>query len=171
MDFDKEEHNIKKIMGIMPQDMNPYQNKTAFQNMLFYARLKDMKKADAVRQINKLFKEFEIENIKNVKVKQLSHGQAKLILIMQAFLNNPKIIILDEPLAGFDPLKVVMLRKILKKKKNQTIIISSHNLDEIDRLCTHIGIINEGKLLLQGKKEKLKNGKSLEQVFIKKLSE
>ena len=170
-DLDKEGEEIKKVVGMMPQDMSAYPSKTAFQNMMFYAKLKDMEKTEAIKQIDSLFKEFEIEEIRNIKVKKLSHGQAKIILIMQTFLGDPKIIILDEPIAGFDPQKVFMLRNILKKKRNQTIVISSHNLEVIDRLCTHIGIIHEGKLILQGKKEKIKKGKSLEKVFIEKLSQ
>ena len=168
-DLDKKGNEIKEIMGIMPQNMAPFKNKTALQNMLFYAKLKGMKKEKAMDEINKLFNEFETEEIRNIKIKNLSHGQAKVIQIMQAFLNNPKIVILDEPLAGFDPKRVVMLREILKKKKNQTILISSHNLDEVNRICTHIGIIHEGSLILQGKKDKIKKGKTLEKVFIENM--
>ena len=169
-DLDKQENKIKKIIGIMPQNMSPYPNKTAFQNMLFYAKLKGMEESEAIKQINSLFKEFQLESIRNIKAKELSHGQAKLILITQAFLNSPKLVILDEPVSGFDPKKIIMLRKFIKKKrKDITIIISSHNLDEVDRLCTHIGIIHEGKLILQGKKEKIKKGKSLEKVFIENI--
>lgn len=169
-DLDKQENEIKKIMGIMPQNMLLYPNKTSFQNMLFYAKLKGMKKNLAVRHIESLFGEFNLKEIRNVKAKELSHGQSKLILILQAFLNSPKVVILDEPISGFDPKKIIMLRNFIKKKRSeQTIIISSHNLDEVDRLCTHIAIIHEGRLVLQGKKEEIKKGRSLEKVFIENI--
>jgi ABC-2 type transport system ATP-binding protein len=168
MDIDKNPDEIKKILGIMPQEMEPYSNKSVMQNILFYASLKGMK--NPKEDINQLLDELNIKEIKNIKAKHLSHGQQKLLLIAQAFLNSPKLVILDEPISGFDPKKIVMLRKFLKKRSKQTtIVISSHLLDEIDRLCTHIGIIHNGKLILQGKKEKIKKGKSLEKVFIKNI--
>lgn len=166
-DFDKQEDEIKSVIGIMPQNMSTYGNKSAYANMMYYAMLKGIEKSEAIRQINSLFSELQVEEFRKIKTGKLSHGQEKLFLILQTFLGNPKIVILDEPISGFDPKKIMLLREFLKKKsKGCTILFSSHDLDEVDRLCTHIGIIHDGKLILQGKKEKVKNGKSLEKVFI-----
>jgi ABC-2 type transport system ATP-binding protein len=118
-------------------------------------------------EIDHLFKEFDVENIKFIKAKKLSHGQSNTILIMQSFLNNPKLVLLDEPFNGLDIKKIILLRNFLKKKSQETtIILSSHGIDEIDRIATHIGILHNGKLILQGKKEKIKKGKSLEKFVL-----
>lgn len=167
LDLDSSSSEIKQITGIMLQNMELYSNKTAYNNMLFYAKLKGMNKEHAIKEIDFLFKEFDIENIKKIKARELSHGQAKTLLIMQTFLNNPKLVILDEPIAGFDPKRIILLREyLMKKRKETTILLSSHNLDEVDRLCTHIGIIHDGKIILQGLKERIKGRKTLERVFI-----
>ena len=89
---------------------------------------------------------------------------------MQAFLGNPKLVLLDESISGFDPKKTIMLRQFIKNKSKDTaILLSSHDLDEVDRICTHIAIIHDGKIILQGKKEKIKGRKTLEQVFIENI--
>ena len=165
LDIDKDPTKIKEMIGVMPQDVNLYSGKTIRENILYFSRLKGKEE-----KIDSLLKKFQLNEILSKKAKELSHGQEKIALILQAFLGNPKLVILDEPISGFDPKVIVMLRKFIKEKKtDQTIIISSHNLDEVDRLCTHIGMIHEGKIILQGKKDKIKKGKSLESVFIKKL--
>lgn len=168
--FDQDDEKIKRDMGVMPQKMEPYPRKTAFANMLYYAKLKGIEKYQAIDQIVSLFKEFQAEDIKNIKAGKLSHGQAKTILILQAFLGEPKIVMLDEPISGFDPQKTVVFREFIKRKSKQmAILISSHELSQVDKMCTHIGILNEGRLIAQGKKENVKKGKSLERAFLEKV--
>ena len=169
-DLDSKEDEIKKAIGVMPQNTHLYGNKTAWQNMIFYASLKGMKREAAEKEIELFFQEFQLEAIKHTRIRSLSHGYSKILLIMQAFLNSPKIVLLDEPISGFDPKKVVMIRDFIRRKsKTTTIVISSHNLDEVDRLCTHIAIMHEGKVVLEGKKEKIKKGKSLEKVVLENI--
>jgi ABC-2 type transport system ATP-binding protein len=169
-DFDEGIGEIKSITGVMLQNSDIHPNKTCFSNMFYCAMLKGMEKKNALEEINSLFSEFEVEELKNIKAKKLSHGQRKIIMIMQAFLNKPKIVLLDEPISGFDPKRVIMLREFLRKKsKEVAIVVSSHQLDEIDRLCTHLGIIHDGKIIVQGSKDKIKGKKSLEQIFVENM--
>ncbi len=165
IDPDKEEDLAKKRIGCMLQEMNLFSGKTVRSNLLFYASLKGI-----TEDIDKYLKRFDIQDLANIKAGALSHGQQKLVLIIQAFMGDPGIVILDEPISGFDPKRIIMLREFIRKKRgDQTIIISSHNLDEIDRLCSHIGIIHDGKLRIEGEKKKIKGRKSLEKVFIELL--
>jgi ABC-2 type transport system ATP-binding protein len=169
-DLDKQGPEMKQIIGSMPQNMELNLDKTVCQNMFFYAYLKGMEKLQAQKEINSLLTEFGILDLYNLKVNKLSYGQTRFLLIAQAFLNNPKLVLLDEPLAGLDPKKMIVLRNFLKRRNGiATIVISSHNLDEVDRICTHIGIIHEGRMILQGEKKRIKKGMSLEQVFLKNI--
>ena len=165
IDLDKDPEGLKKSMGVMIQEMELFGHLTARKNIEF---LKKLKNSD--EDIVELFKNFDLEYILDKKYKNLSHGEKRLLQIMQSFLGKPKLVILDEPISGFDPRKIIMIREFIKKKKKDTtIILSSHNLDEVDRICSHIAIIHEGKIVLSGEKKKIKKRKTLEKVFLENI--
>ena len=152
-----------QMPGVMLQGMSLYPEETVISNIRFLAGLHNA-------PYHEILDEFGLAEFLRFKAGKLSHGEAKMILIAQAFLNNPKIVLLDEPFSGFDPCKVQFLREIFRRRGSKSLIIlSSHNLNEIDKLCSHIAILNQGVVLASGSKKRIKKGRSLETVFIELL--
>jgi ABC-type multidrug transport system ATPase subunit len=135
----------KKNIGYLPEKVAFYDNLTAFQNLNFYAEMKNVSKEEC----EPLIKEFGLEDSINKKVGKFSKGMIQRLGMARAILGNPPILILDEPTGGLDPRGVVYIRKrILEmKEKGATIFISSHILSEIQEVCDRVGIINKGTLV------------------------
>ncbi len=167
----KQPHKVREVTGLMPQDADIPQNRTSLDIVTYYGRLKGMAKDKAHIEASNLLEDVGIGSRKNDKIKSLSHGMVKLTQIAQALIGKPKVIILDEPTAGLDPKVVYEIRKIIKSlTKNATVIFSSHNLDEVQRICNYVGILDKGKLVEEGKTSKLlSKGKTLEKLFIEKV--
>ncbi len=125
-------------------------------NLRYIAKLTGIKK----NRIQEVLKLVDLQDAGSKKVKQYSLGMKQRLAIATALLNNPDLLILDEPVNGLDPAGIIEIRNILLKlnKENGTsIFISSHYLNEIEKICTHIGIINKGKIKFEGTLEEFKN--------------
>lgn len=145
---------FKKI-GALVETPSLYQHLTGYENLKVTQKLKggDKKNIDKVLQIVKL------ENDANRIVKQYSHGMCQRLGIALALLNDPELLILDEPTSGIDPAGISEMRELLKKINNEfgiTVFLSSHLLSEVEQLVSHIGIINKGRLLFQGTIDELR---------------
>lgn len=162
MDMDSESREIKKIMGLVPQDSNFYDDRNALSHMIYYGRLKGLSKKEALVQSNALLEKVGLEKEKHKQVIYFSHGMKKRLGIAQALLNNPKILILDEPTNGLDPVGIRQIRELLCECNNSgiTIFISSHNLLEIQEICTHVGILDKGKIIAENKIEEIRHFES-----------
>lgn len=159
MDMDIESNNIKKIIGLVPQDSNFYDSRNALSHMIYYGRLKGLSKKDALEQSNILLDKVGLKEALKKKVGNFSHGMKKRLAIAQALLNKPKILILDEPTNGLDPVGTRQIKEILCEFNNNgiTIVISSHNLLEIQEICNRVGIIHKGKIIAEDEIEKIRH--------------
>jgi ABC-type multidrug transport system ATPase subunit len=139
--------NAKKFIGYLPEQVAFYDNLTALQNLYFIAEMKNSLK----NQCKILIKEFGLSNAINKKVGTFSKGMVQRLGMARALIDNPPILILDEPSGGLDPRGVILIRnKIREMKKNgATIFISSHILSEIQELCDRVCIINNGEIVAQ----------------------
>ncbi|MDY0387651.1 MAG: ABC transporter ATP-binding protein [Methanolobus sp.] len=157
MDMDNRSREIKKIIGLVPQDSSFYDDRNALSHMIYYGRLKGLSKKEALLQSNELLDKVGLEKEKHKKVSYFSHGMKKRLGIAQALLGKPKILILDEPTNGLDPLGIRQIRELLYQCNNNgiTIFISSHNLLEIQEICTHVGILDKGKIIAENKIEEI----------------
>lgn len=123
-------------------------------------------------RINKLAKEFEMEEVLNNKIESYSHGMRQKIVIMSALLHQPQNLILDEPLTGLDPKSSFDLKKIMREytKEKKAVFFSTHVLEVAERLCDRVGIIDNGNLIFVGTYDDLKNqfkeDLSLEELFM-----
>jgi ABC-2 type transport system ATP-binding protein len=128
-------------------------------NLIFWGGLYDINKKDSILSAEKLIKTVELEDWKNIKVSKYSKGMKKRLSIARSLISDPQLLILDEPTTGLDPESKYFMRKILKNlaKEEKTIFLSSHDLDEIQKICSHIGLINKGKLIFNGSLKKLSN--------------
>ena len=133
--------------SILPQDSDmPSQGKVR-SLLVGYGCLQGMPKKAAAESVGSLIRAFNLSDKANSSIRALSHGMRKRVAVAQAFIGNPEVVMLDEPLSGLDPVEADRLRSfILNRRGDTTMVISSHQLDDIERLCTHVAFVSDGKV-------------------------
>lgn len=165
--------DIRNQIGVAPQEIALFPTLTAFENLFYFGRMYSMKAADIRSQIKKYLHIFGLSEKGNKLVHTFSGGMKKRLNLIAALLHQPRLIILDEPTAGVDVQSRNMILDFLNGLKSQgtTIIYSSHVLEEAERICSHLGIIDEGKLISEGTRTAIMQEHNdcinLEQVFLK----
>lgn len=159
----KEDYKYREIIGYMPQIGRYPENMTIEETIKM---IKDTRKTSGDNLDTELLEAFELENIYDKKMRTLSGGTTQKVSAVLAFLFNPKVIILDEPTAGLDPLATEILKnKIIKEKnKGKLIIITSHLLSELDDIISEIVFMNEGKVVVHQSVEDLKKETNTEKI-------
>jgi len=150
--------DISKI-GYMPEERGLYTKMKVGDLLIYLSKLKGMNSKNSKEQINALLREFEIFNWWNRKIEQLSKGMQQKIQFIVAIMHDPGLIILDEPFTGFDPINTDLItQKILDlNKKGVTFMLSTHRMETVEELCTHIALIDKANKLLDGKVSDIKN--------------
>lgn len=149
LDVNKNRAEALRIVGAMVEYPGFYEYMSGYKNLKLYANIYNLND-DRVIDVLKMMDLFED---KDKKVKGYSLGMKQRLGIARAFLNNPKLVILDEPTNGLDPVGVIEIRNLIKKlakEENITFLISSHILGEMENLCNSIAIINKGKIIVKG---------------------
>jgi len=143
---------LKGRLGALPQDAALPANDLVGDALVFYGRLLGMPKAQAVKAAQEGLERVGLSQWWRVRCGALSHGMAKRVGLAQAFLGGPEVVLLDEPTAGLDPKSAFHLREFVKaqRKAGHTIVISSHNLTELEELCDAAAILDHGKVVAQG---------------------
>lgn len=152
MSVGKDHETIKSILGVVPQFDNLDPDLTVLHNLLVYSRFFSIPKKEAVKRVDELIDFMHLTEKREVLPNQLSGGMRKRLLIARALLNNPKILILDEPTAGLDP---KMKREIWQKlqelnKKGITLLITTHDMQEGEVLCDEVFVMDQGKIIADG---------------------
>jgi ABC-2 type transport system ATP-binding protein len=149
--------DISKI-GYLPEERGLYKKMKVGEQALYFARLKGMSKSEAKQKLNFWFEKFEISSWTNKKVEELSKGMAQKIQFITTVLHEPKLLILDEPFSGFDPINTELIKsEILRLKENGTsIMLSTHNMNSVEEICDSIALINKSKLVVSGTLEEVK---------------
>jgi ABC-2 type transport system ATP-binding protein len=139
-------------IGYLPEERGLYKKMKVREQALYFARLKGLSKTDAKKRLEYWFERFEITSWYDKKVEELSKGMAQKIQFIITVLHEPKLLILDEPFSGFDPINTDILRKeILQLKANGTsIMLSTHNMTSVEEICDSIALIDKAKLILNG---------------------
>lgn len=147
-DLFAEGKEVKKSLGFVPDFYSFYDSLTAFENLEFFSALSRIPKGERKGRIFELLKFFGLEERANSKVGEFSHGMKQRLVIAQALLPHPKLLILDEPTVGLDPRAQFEIRELIKRISQEgiTTFISSHLLFEVEDMCNKVGIINLGRL-------------------------
>ena len=145
-------NHIRQI-GYMPEERGLYKNMSVGDQILYFGELKGMSKNDALNQAKYWFEQLEIDQWWKKKLSELSKGMAQKIQFVVTVLHRPKLLILDEPFSGFDPVNANLIKdQILNLKNNgTTIILSTHRMESVEEMCDYVALIDHAKKVLDGK--------------------
>ena len=151
-DNKKLQRNHIKDIGYLPEERGLYKKMNVKEQCLYLAQLKDMPYDKAKNKLNYWFDKLNITSLLSKRVEELSKGMAQKIQFITAIIHEPKLLIFDEPFSGFDPINASVIKhEILELHKNgTTIIFSTHRMESVEEICTHIGLINNAKTILEG---------------------
>lgn len=173
----KQGDQIRQMCGVLSEDVGLYEPLSVYDNLIYYADIYRMSRVDANKRIDQLLETFGLQDKKQLPVKGFSTGMKKKVALIRAMLHQPRILLLDEPTNGLDPVSISDLRNMLLQLANEnhtTIIMTTHNLEEVQKVCNKISIFRKGKNFYTDKIANLKdssqyqsNGQfSLEQMYI-----
>lgn len=152
--FDGERLAPKHVdfIGYLPEERGLYKKMTVGEQVMYLAQLKGLSKADAKAKLKIWFEKFEIQSWWDKKIEELSKGMQQKVQFIVTVLHEPKLLILDEPFSGFDPINAQLIKnEILElREKGATIIFSTHNMGSVEELCDHIALINKAEKILDG---------------------
>ena len=158
LDGEKLKPEHVQYIGYMPEERGLYKTMKVGEQCLYLAQLKGMPYADAKKQLKYWFEKFEIEGWWNKKIQELSKGMAQKIQFIVTILHQPKLLILDEPFSGFDPVNANLIKDeiIELNKKGTSIIFSTHRMESVEEMCDYIALIHKSNKLIEGKLEDVK---------------
>ena len=167
-DVIKNFRDARQLIGLSAQEFNFDRYLTIKEILVYQAGYYGIKKKDCEDRAEELLKQFDLLGKKDQIFTKLSGGMKRRLTIARALIHNPKILILDEPTSGMDvELRLEMWKFLKEQNKNGvTIFLTTHYLEEAEKLCNRIGIINQGKLVALGKKEDITKNKGLQDVFL-----
>ncbi len=162
---------IKSRLGVMPQDNNLDPDLSVFENLIVYARYFDMSKEDSTRKALELLEFVELSEKASASIKDLSGGMKRRLLLARSLINDPEILILDEPTTGLDPHSrhSVWEQLNLLKSKGMTLLLTTHYMEEAENICDRVALMESGKIKTIDTPAALmsKHGGNLEDVYLK----
>ncbi|MFN0215760.1 MAG: ABC transporter ATP-binding protein [Saprospiraceae bacterium] len=146
-------------IGYMPEERGLYKKMKVGEQLLYLAQLKGLSKSEAQKEIDHWFEKFEIKDWWNKKVEDLSKGMQQKIQFIATVLHKPKLLILDEPFTGLDPINTNLIKDEIGQLNaaGTSIIFSTHRMEQVEEMCDHIVLINKGRNVLYGEVQSIKN--------------
>ena len=164
-DIDVSKEEYRNILGYLPQDFGYYPNFTAMDFLMYISALKGLNSSDSKKKSNELLKLVGLYDNRKQKIKTFSGGMKQRLGIAQALLNDPEVIILDEPTAGLDPKERVKFRNIIAELgKDNIVLLSTHIVSDVEKIADRILVIKDGNVVFDGKEEEI--GKDLESFYL-----
>jgi ABC-2 type transport system ATP-binding protein len=141
-----------QLIGYLPEERGLYKKMKVGEQALYFAQLKGLSKAEAMKRLKYWFKKLDIIDWWGKKIEELSKGMAQKVQFVITVLHEPKLLIFDEPFTGFDPLntKIIKDEILFLRERGATIIFSTHNMESVEELCDNISLINKAKTILEG---------------------
>ena len=172
-DIRKDAFKVKQILHYLPDNPLLYEHLTGIEQLNFIADVFEIPEKERKEKIEYYGKRLEIYNDLNAKISTYSHGMKQKLAIVCALIHSPNLLLLDEPFVGLDPKVSHELKLIMQElaEKGVAIFYSTHVLDVAEKICSHVAIIKNGKLVESGKMEDVKGHVSLEDIFLEKENE
>lgn len=163
----------KKLLAYVPDNPDIYNALTGIQYLNFIADIFEISIEERIKSIEKYAELLELSNDLTTPISNYSHGMKQKLVLISAFLHQPKLLILDEPFVGLDPKASFTVKNIMKEfaRDGGAIFFSTHVLEVAEKLCNKVAIIKDGKILSSGKMSDVKKDKSLEKVFLESANE
>ena len=145
--------------GYLPEERGIYPKSKIYEQLLYFAELKGMKKENSSKEIDYWMDKLKVSEYKNMTAEKLSKGNQQKVQFITAILNDPELIVLDEPFSGLDPVNTELLKEVILElvEKGKYIVMSSHQMTSIEEFCSDVVIINKGKTVLKGNLKKIKD--------------
>ena len=162
-------YDVTDSIGFLTEERSLLTKMTVKEQLIYYGTLKGMKEKEILERMDEWLKKFEISEYKDRKIKELSKGNQQKVQFISAVINNPKLLILDEPFSGLDPINVEMFMSAIKefKEKGSSIIFSSHRMEHVELFCEKLVILVKGKSVLKGELKKIKKDYRKKNIHIK----
>ena len=163
------DYNVTDTIGFLTEERSLLTKLTVKEQIIYYGTLKGMKEKEILKRLDEWLKRFHIEEYKERKIKELSKGNQQKVQFISAVINNPKLLILDEPFSGLDPINVEMFMEAIKdfKKRGSSIIFSSHRMEHVEMFCESLVILVKGKSVLEGELKQIKKDYRKKNIHIK----
>jgi ABC-2 type transport system ATP-binding protein len=151
-------YDTQSLIGYLPEERGLYKKLKVIEQLKYFAQLKGVNAKDAEHTAMEWLVKLGAGGWENKKIQELSKGMQQKVQFIATILHDPKILILDEPFSGFDPINTEMLKSIIldMKSRGKTIILSTHVMSQVEQLCDDIVIINKGKIIVDGKVSEIK---------------
>ena len=164
----KIDYSITDKIGFLTEERSLLTKLTVKEQMLFYGALKSLDEETILKRLDKLLKKFEIEEYKDRKINTLSKGNQQKVQFISAIINEPELLILDEPFSGLDPINIELFKSVILelKEKGTSIIFSSHRMDHVELFCEKLVILVRGKSVLEGYLKDIKKDYKIKKVII-----
>ena len=158
----------KRNIGVVSQEIALYNELSAYDNLLFWGSLYNVSKSELTKRIDESLKLLGLSDRKNDKVKTYSGGMKRRINIATALLHRPKVLLMDEPTVGIDPQSRNLIFEVLEKLHEEgiTIVYTTHYMEEAERLCDRIGIIDDGEIIAEGTLDELRTSGSMKETVV-----
>ncbi|MBN6887662.1 ABC-2 type transport system ATP-binding protein [Cytobacillus horneckiae] len=152
------DYSTSELIGYLPEERGLYPKLQVKDQLVYLARLRGMKKQDALNELDIWLERFKVPEYKDKKVEELSKGNQQKIQFISAVIHRPQLLILDEPFSGLDPVNVELLKDAVIDLKNSgtTIVFSSHRMEHVEELCEHLCIMQKGKPIVHGELREIK---------------
>jgi len=159
----------RQNLGYLPEDRGLYQKQRLEEILTYFGRLRGLGQSDAMVRSSMWLERFDLGDQGNRKVEELSKGNQQKIQFILSLLHDPDLIILDEPFTGLDPLNQLLLKEIIQEKQDEgkTIIFSTHQMEQVERLCNNICLIDKGSIVVEGSLEDIRKKHSSDAVEVR----
>ncbi|MGF2054641.1 ABC transporter ATP-binding protein [Vagococcus fluvialis] len=153
--INEEDYNI---IGYLPEERGLYPKVTIEDQLIYFGRLRGKSKKEIVPLIDKWMEKFQVKGKKTDKVKSLSKGNQQKVQLISTLIHEPKLVILDEPFSGLDPVNAELLKRGIIELKDQgsCVIFSSHNMENVEQICDHLVMLKNGKMVLNGRVDEIR---------------
>lgn len=158
----------KGALGVLPDGMHMFDRLSGIEHLTFVAQLRGLDKQSAIQRSRSLLQAFELPLDKRKTISEYSTGMRKKIGLALALVTSPRLVVLDEPFEAVDPVSANTLQQVLKEyvKRGGTVVLSSHVMATVESLCTHVAVINQGRILVSGTTEEVAAGQDLNSRFL-----